>query len=120
MAQGALGWNLARSSITIPIPGFKTVDQARDNAGALAHGPLTTSQMRDIDTVLKRGSFSTSAVRGCRVGRLPSTDFPFHSYQPGQQERDGRCVRSATGPNPLCTSELALHLQPARATIHSA
>src|SRR5690606_6694521 len=34
-AQGALGWILARSPHTFPIPGFKTEAQVRDNLGAL-------------------------------------------------------------------------------------
>src|SRR5262245_39588858 len=41
LAQGALGWVWARSDRTIPIPGFRNVTQAEDNAGALAKGPLT-------------------------------------------------------------------------------
>jgi hypothetical protein len=35
LAQGALGWLWARSEQTIPIPGFRTVEQAEQNAGAL-------------------------------------------------------------------------------------
>jgi len=42
LAQGALAWIWARSDRTIPIPGFKTVAQVEDNAGAQgvrsAHG----------------------------------------------------------------------------------
>ena len=50
--QGALGWIWARSQRTIPIPGFKTVAQVEENAGALAHGPLSADRMREIDALL--------------------------------------------------------------------
>jgi aryl-alcohol dehydrogenase-like predicted oxidoreductase len=53
LAQGALAWNWARSDRTIPIPGFKTVAQVEDNAGALAYGPLTKDQMSEIETLLR-------------------------------------------------------------------
>jgi aryl-alcohol dehydrogenase-like predicted oxidoreductase len=52
LAQGALAWVLARSPRTIPIPGFRTVTQAKDNAGALAHGPLRPDQMSEIARLL--------------------------------------------------------------------
>ncbi|GLW10997.1 aldo/keto reductase [Microtetraspora sp. NBRC 13810] len=55
VAQGALGWLLARSGRTIPIPGIRTVAQAEENAGALAHGPLTPAQLAEIDSLLGRG-----------------------------------------------------------------
>ncbi|TDV44923.1 aldo/keto reductase [Actinophytocola oryzae] len=48
LAQGALAWLWARSDRTIPIPGFRSVAQAEDNAGALAHGPLTEEQLKEI------------------------------------------------------------------------
>jgi aryl-alcohol dehydrogenase-like predicted oxidoreductase len=48
LAQGALAWLWARSERTIPIPGFRNVTQAEDNAGALAHGPLTPEQLKEI------------------------------------------------------------------------
>lgn len=54
LAQGALAWIWARSPRTIPIPGFKTVQQVEENCGALASGPLTPAQLRDIDTILGR------------------------------------------------------------------
>ena len=52
LAQAALGWLWARSPKTIPIPGFKTVKQIEDNAGALRYGPLTPEQMEDIERLL--------------------------------------------------------------------
>ena len=56
VGQGALAWLWARSDCTIPIPGFKTVQQVEDNAGALAHGPLTPSQLTEIETMLGQAS----------------------------------------------------------------
>lgn len=55
LAQGALGWILARSGRAIPIPGFKNVRQAEDNAGALRFPPLASGAMAEIDTLLGRG-----------------------------------------------------------------
>ena len=49
LVQGALGWIWARSERTIPIPGFKTVAQVEENAGALAHGPLAADAHAEID-----------------------------------------------------------------------
>ncbi|TDD39134.1 aldo/keto reductase [Nonomuraea terrae] len=54
LAQGALGWLLARSERTVPIPGIRTVAQAEQNAGALQHGPLDETQLRQIDELLGR------------------------------------------------------------------
>jgi aryl-alcohol dehydrogenase-like predicted oxidoreductase len=56
LAQGALGWIWARSEVTIPIPGFRSVAQAEDNAGALAHGPLRAEAVGEIDALLGRTS----------------------------------------------------------------
>ncbi len=52
LAQGALGWLLARSQTTLPIPGFKTANQVEENAGAMHHGPLTSEQMAEIARLL--------------------------------------------------------------------
>jgi len=54
LVQGVLCWLLAHSKRTIPIPGFKTVKQAEENAEAMRFGPLSESQMADIDKVLRR------------------------------------------------------------------
>ena len=51
LAQGALGWLWAKSDKTIPIPGFKTERQVEENAGALDFGPLTHSQMLEIEEI---------------------------------------------------------------------
>ncbi|MGW3446485.1 aldo/keto reductase [Streptomyces sp. NPDC001076] len=54
LAQGALAWIWARSPRTVPIPGFRSVTQAEQNAGAIAKGPLTAGQMAEIDRLLGR------------------------------------------------------------------
>jgi aryl-alcohol dehydrogenase-like predicted oxidoreductase len=54
LAQGALAWLWARSPRTVPIPGFRSVAQAEQNAGALAKGPLTAAQLADVDRILGR------------------------------------------------------------------
>ena len=54
LVQGALGWLWARSEATIPIPGFKSVKQVVENAGALEKGPLTEDQVAEIDKLLER------------------------------------------------------------------
>jgi aryl-alcohol dehydrogenase-like predicted oxidoreductase len=54
LAQGALAWLWARSQKTLPIPGFRTVSQVNENAGAMWFGPLTTVQMHEIDEILER------------------------------------------------------------------
>jgi aryl-alcohol dehydrogenase-like predicted oxidoreductase len=52
LVQGALAWLWARSEQTIPIPGFKTVQQVEENARAMQFGPLTANQMREIEALL--------------------------------------------------------------------
>ena len=52
LAQGALAWVWGRSEAFIPIPGFKTVAQVEENAGALQYGALTPAQLEEIATVL--------------------------------------------------------------------
>jgi aryl-alcohol dehydrogenase-like predicted oxidoreductase len=52
LAQGALGWLLSRSSITIPIPGFKNVKQITDNVGTLNKDPLPAASMAEIEHIV--------------------------------------------------------------------
>jgi Predicted oxidoreductases (related to aryl-alcohol dehydrogenases) len=52
LAQGALAWLWARSAVTLPIPGFRTVKQVAENAKAMEFGPLTEAEMRQIDRLL--------------------------------------------------------------------
>ncbi len=53
LAQGALAWIWGRSGATVPIPGFKSVRQVEENAGALRHGPLTPEQMAEVARILR-------------------------------------------------------------------
>jgi len=54
LTQGALGWIWARNPRTIPIPGFKTVDQVEENINAIKFGPLSKEEMRQINQILGR------------------------------------------------------------------
>ncbi len=54
VAQGALAWLWGRSEKTLPIPGFRTTEQVRENAAAMQFGPLTKEQMIEIDKLLER------------------------------------------------------------------
>jgi len=54
LVQGALCWIWAKSEITIPIPGFKTVEQVKENCGSLDFGPLSPEQMTEIEGLLGR------------------------------------------------------------------
>lgn len=54
LAQGALAWIWGLSPRTIPIPGFKTVQQAQENARAMEFGPLTPAQMAEVGGLLDR------------------------------------------------------------------
>jgi aryl-alcohol dehydrogenase-like predicted oxidoreductase len=56
LGQGALAWIWARSDKTVPIPGFKTVAQVQENAGAMQFGPLSAGQMAEIDRILSQDS----------------------------------------------------------------
>ncbi|MGI5181005.1 aldo/keto reductase [Dactylosporangium sp. CA-152071] len=54
LAQGALAWLWAYSGRTVPIPGCRTVAQVEENAGALAHGPLTAAELADVEKLMGR------------------------------------------------------------------
>ncbi len=54
VAQGALAWLWAQGPQVVPIPGIRTEAQARENAGAMAAGPLNASQMAAIEDLLER------------------------------------------------------------------
>jgi aryl-alcohol dehydrogenase-like predicted oxidoreductase len=48
LVQGALAWLWAKSPNLVPIPGFKNVQQAVENARAMEKGPLTAAQMKQV------------------------------------------------------------------------
>lgn len=52
LAQAALGALWARSERCLPIPGFKTQAQVRENVGALPYGPLSAQQMQAIEELV--------------------------------------------------------------------
>ena len=52
LVQGALAWIWGRNERTIPIPGFKSVKQAEENARALEFGPLGPAEMRQVAEIL--------------------------------------------------------------------
>ena len=51
--QGALGWIWARSSLTIPLPGFRNMKQMKELTQAQQFGLLSKDAMRAIDDQLK-------------------------------------------------------------------
>lgn len=52
LAQGALAWIWALDERMVPIPGFKTVEQVKENAGAMEFGPLSAATMEEINRLL--------------------------------------------------------------------
>jgi aryl-alcohol dehydrogenase-like predicted oxidoreductase len=54
MAQGALSYIWGLDEGMVPIPGFKTVQQVRDNAGALDFGPLTPAEVRQVQEIVAK------------------------------------------------------------------
>ena len=52
LVQGCLAWLWARSPKAVPVPGFRSIQQVQDNAGAMDFGPLTAEQMRQIAEIL--------------------------------------------------------------------
>jgi aryl-alcohol dehydrogenase-like predicted oxidoreductase len=52
MAQGAIAYIWALDERMIPIPGFKTVEQVMDNAGAMNFGPLTDEELRQVKEIV--------------------------------------------------------------------
>jgi len=54
MAQGALAYIWALDERMVPIPGFKSVQQVKDNAGAMEHGPLTEVQVKEVQKIVAK------------------------------------------------------------------
>lgn len=52
LVQGALAWIWGESNRTIPIPGFKTVQQVEENAKAMEFGPLSPEHLQEINRLL--------------------------------------------------------------------
>ena len=51
MAQGALAYIWALDERMVPIPGFKSVEQVLDNAGAMGFGPLTAEDLAQAQAI---------------------------------------------------------------------
>jgi aryl-alcohol dehydrogenase-like predicted oxidoreductase len=62
IAQGAIAWLWARSKVTLPIPGFRTVAQVKENTVALEKGSLTGDQMKEINRLLGRQAESNRTI----------------------------------------------------------
>lgn len=54
LAQGCISWIWGRGERMIPIPGFKSEKQVKENVSALDFGALSKEQMEEIDRILKR------------------------------------------------------------------
>jgi aryl-alcohol dehydrogenase-like predicted oxidoreductase len=54
MAQGALAFIWALDERMVPIPGFKSVKQVEENAGAMQVGPLTESQVKEVQMIVRK------------------------------------------------------------------
>jgi len=52
LVQGALAYVWARSHRAVALGGIRTPEQARKQAGALGHGPLTSAQVARIDALI--------------------------------------------------------------------
>ena len=59
LAQIALAWIWTRSDRTIPIPGFKTVAQVKENIQAMEFGLLSSEQIKKIDEIYEREPVSS-------------------------------------------------------------
>lgn len=54
LVQGALAWNWAVSPSTLPIPGIRTPAQAVENAKAMEMGPLSESELNQVEEIMGR------------------------------------------------------------------
>jgi len=59
--QGALGWIWARSAMTIPLPGFRNMDQMQELVQARQFGPLPLDTMQAIEEHVKHAGFAGHA-----------------------------------------------------------
>ena len=50
--QGALAWLWGKSDVLIPIPGFKTTQQALENVKAMEFGPFTAAEVREVEELI--------------------------------------------------------------------
>jgi aryl-alcohol dehydrogenase-like predicted oxidoreductase len=53
LTQAAIGWIWAKSPYTIPIPGFKTINQVDEIVGSQDFGKLSEQQMKEVTELLR-------------------------------------------------------------------
>jgi aryl-alcohol dehydrogenase-like predicted oxidoreductase len=53
MAQGAIAYIWGLDERLIPIPGFKTVDQVKENAASMSFGPLKPEEIRQVQQIVE-------------------------------------------------------------------
>jgi aryl-alcohol dehydrogenase-like predicted oxidoreductase len=58
--QGALGWIWARSPVTIPLPGFRNMEQLQTLAQAIQFGLLPLDVMQAIEQEVKKAGIASS------------------------------------------------------------
>ena len=56
MAQGAIAYIWGLDQRMIPIPGFKTVKQVKENAASMELGPLTEAEMQLVQSIMEEHS----------------------------------------------------------------
>lgn len=54
LTQGALAWIWASDDRMLPIPGIRTIKQAEENAKAMEFGPLTPTELRQVEEIMGR------------------------------------------------------------------
>jgi aryl-alcohol dehydrogenase-like predicted oxidoreductase len=54
MAQGALAYIWALDERMLPIPGFKSVRQVQENAAAMGYGPLSRSELEQVQEIVQQ------------------------------------------------------------------
>ena len=59
--QGALGWIWARSPLTIPLPGFRNMQQLQELVQAQAFGPLPVDAVQGIAEQVESAGFGSNA-----------------------------------------------------------
>ncbi|MCP4417704.1 MAG: aldo/keto reductase, partial [Chloroflexi bacterium] len=52
MAQGAICYIWGLDERMLPIPGFKSVKQVEDNAGAMSFGPMSAAEVAQVQTIV--------------------------------------------------------------------
>jgi hypothetical protein len=64
IVQGALGWIWARSSLAIPLPGFRNLEQMQALVDAQRFGPLSEDVIQAITEQVKSANFAEQSEQG--------------------------------------------------------